>query len=79
MDESVKRWAAMGKTALVVEIIQGKTMAQRLFAKKVYDWITSMDPKTAYIELGSSWESGHCESLNTRYRDELMNGEIFNS
>ncbi len=25
MDDSIKRWTAKGKTALVVEIIQGKT------------------------------------------------------
>jgi transposase InsO family protein len=33
--------------------------------------------KTAYIELGSPWENGYCESFNGRMRDELLNGEIF--
>ena len=26
---------------------------------------------------GSPWESGHCESFNPRFRDELLNSELF--
>ena len=33
--------------------------------------------KTLYIEPGSPWENGYCESLNSKLRDELLNGEIF--
>jgi putative transposase len=33
--------------------------------------------KTAYIEPGVPWENGCCESFNTRFRDELLNGENF--
>ena len=33
--------------------------------------------KTAYIEPGSPWENGYCESFNARFRDELLNGELF--
>ena len=46
-------------------------------AKKVRDWITAVGSKTAYIELGSPWEHGYCESFNARFRDKLLNGEIF--
>ncbi|PSL19784.1 integrase-like protein [Shimia abyssi] len=35
--------------------------------------------KTAYIEPGAPWENGYCESLNARFRDELLNGEVFYS
>ena len=35
--------------------------------------------ETAYIEPGSPWENGYCESFNARFRDELLNGEIFYS
>ncbi len=35
--------------------------------------------KTAYIEPGSPWENGTCESFNSKLRDELLNGEIFYS
>ena len=48
-------------------------------AKKVRDWITAVGSKTAYIEPGSPWENGYCESFNARFRDELLNGEIFYS
>ena len=33
----------------------------------------------AYIEPGSPWENGYCESFNARFRDEFLNGEIFYS
>ena len=33
--------------------------------------------KTLYIEPGSPWENGYIESFNGKLRDELLNGEIF--
>jgi transposase InsO family protein len=33
--------------------------------------------KTLFIEPGSPWEDGYCESFNSKLRDELLNGEIF--
>ena len=32
-----------------------------------------------YIEPGSPWENGYCESFNGKLRKELLNGEIFDS
>ena len=32
-----------------------------------------------YIEPGSPWENGYCESFNSKMRDEFLNGEIFYS
>lgn len=32
--------------------------------------------KTAYIEPGSPWENGYCESFNGKLREELPNREI---
>ena len=40
-------------------------------------WITAVGTQTAYIEPGSPWENGYCESFNSKLRDELLNGEIF--
>ena len=34
---------------------------------------------TMYIEPGSPWENGYCESFNGKLRDECLNGEIFYS
>ena len=48
-------------------------------AQAVRDWITAVGTKTAYIEPGSPWENGYCESFNGRMRDELLNGEVFYS
>lgn len=48
-------------------------------AQAVRDWIAAVGAKTAYIEPGSPWENGYCESFNGRMRDELLNGEIFYS
>jgi transposase InsO family protein len=46
-------------------------------ALAVRDWIAAVGAKTAYIEPGSPWENGYCESFNGRFRDELLNGEVF--
>ena len=48
-------------------------------ALAVRDWIAAVGARTAYIEPGSPWENGFCESFNGRMRDELLNGEIFYS
>ena len=46
-------------------------------AEAVRQWITAVGMQTAYIEPGSPWKNGYCESFNARFRDELFNGEIF--
>jgi transposase InsO family protein len=46
-------------------------------AKAVREWITAVGARTAYIEPGSPWENGYCESFNSKLRDELLKGEIF--
>ena len=46
-------------------------------AQKVRDWIAAVGATTAFIEPGSPWENGYVESFNARFRDELLNGELF--
>ena len=46
-------------------------------AEIVRNWILAVGAKTAYIEPGSPWENGYCESFNDRLRDEVLNGEVF--
>ena len=48
-------------------------------AQAVRDWIAAVGAKTAFIEPGSPWENGYVESFNARFRDELLNREIFYS
>jgi putative transposase len=46
-------------------------------AQAVRAWVSAVGAKTAYIEPGSPWENGYCESFNSKLRDELLKGEIF--
>src|SRR4051812_13897118 len=48
-------------------------------ATAVREWITIVGARTAFIEPGSPWENGYCESFNSKLRDELLNGELFYS
>ena len=48
-------------------------------ATKLKQWLLALDVQTQYIEPGSPWENGYCESFIGKLRDELLNGEIFTS
>ncbi|MGC1222050.1 MAG: IS3 family transposase [Candidatus Sulfotelmatobacter sp.] len=48
-------------------------------AKELRKWLGQLGTKTLYIEPGSPWENGYCESFNGKLRDEFLNGEIFYS
>ena len=48
-------------------------------ATRLRDWLARVGVATAYIEPGSPWENGFCESFNARMRDEFLNGEVFDT
>jgi transposase InsO family protein len=48
-------------------------------AKELRKWLGNLGTGTLYIEPGSPWENGYCESFNGKLRDECLNGEIFYS
>lgn len=48
-------------------------------AKIVRNWLAGLGARPLYIEPGSPWENGYCESFNGKLRDECLNGEIFYS
>ena len=48
-------------------------------AKRVRSWLGRIGVKTLYIEPGSPWENGYCESFNSKLRDELLEGEQFST
>lgn len=50
-----------------------------MVARVLREWLTTLGTKSLYIEPGSPWENGYCESFNGKLRDELLNGEIFYS
>jgi transposase InsO family protein len=45
-------------------------------ARRVRTWLETVGTQPLFIEPGSPWENGYCESL---LRDECLNGEIFYS
>jgi putative transposase len=48
-------------------------------ARKVREWLATLDVKPLFIAPGSPWENGFVESFNGKMRNELLNGEIFYS
>lgn len=40
-------------------------------------WLNALQVAPLYIEPGSPWENGYCESFNGKMRDQLLNGELF--
>jgi len=48
-------------------------------ATVVREWLERVGVKTLYIEPGSPWENGYIESFNGKLRDELLNGETFDT
>ena len=48
-------------------------------AGAVRAWLGRLGVGALFIEPGSPWENGHCESFNGKLRDELLAREIFYS
>ena len=54
------------------EVLMSQGTTQELAAKQI-------GVKTLFIEPGSPWENGYCESFNGRLRDELLAREQFDT
>lgn len=70
----------------VVECQSDRGAGRRIFApttgrsswtSDLRKWLAGTGAKKAYIEPGSPWENGYCETFNSKLRDEFLNGEIF--
>jgi putative transposase len=48
-------------------------------AKAVRAWLSRVGVSALYIEPGSPWENGYCESFNGKLRDELLDREVFDT
>jgi putative transposase len=46
-------------------------------AHELQEWLAKVGTRTLYIERGSPWENGYCESFNGKLRDELLMGRSF--
>ncbi len=53
--------------------------APEFTAKAVRKWLVHTGVGPLYIEPGSPWENGYVESFIGKLRDELLNGEIFDT
>ena len=48
-------------------------------ADLIRGWLQRLGVTTLFIEPGSPWENGYIESFNGKLRNELLNGEIFDT
>lgn len=48
-------------------------------AQALRSWLKESGVETLYIEPGSPWENAYAESFNSRFRDELLDRELFTS
>ena len=48
-------------------------------SKAISDFLKSHPTKTAFIEPGSPWQNGYCESFNSVFSSELTDGTLFRS
>ena len=59
--------------------VSSRGASARIELKCFRKWLASLGIKTLYIEPGSPWENGYVESFIGKLRDELLNGEIFDT
>ena len=48
-------------------------------AKAIRKWLDRVDVQTLYIEPGAPWENGYAESFHSRFRDEFLAMDEFES
>ena len=82
-----RRWSSARVIGALADVMVIKGVPEHLrsdngpefVAKDLRKWLAKTGAKTLYIEPGSPWENGYCESFNSKLRDEFLNGEIFYS
>jgi putative transposase len=48
-------------------------------AEAVRSWLKTLEIEPLFIEPGSPWENGYVESFHGKFRDELLNQELFDT
>ena len=82
-----RRWSSAKVIEALADVMVWKGVPEHLrsdngpefVAQVLRSWLAGTGAKTAYIEPGSPWENGYCESFNSKLRDEFLNGEILYS
>ena len=80
-----RRWSSSRVIPALADVMVMKGVPEHLrsdngpefVAKDLRNWLAKTGAKTLYIEPGSHWENGYCESFDSKLRDEFLNGEIF--
>jgi len=75
-DDVLERLAWLMATRGVPEYIRSDN-GPEFTATVVRDWLKKVGVRTLFIEPGSPWENGYCESFNGKLRDELLDRESF--
>jgi putative transposase len=79
-----RRWSSAKVIGALADVMVMKGVPAHLrsdngpefVARDLRQWLANTGAKTLYIEPGSPWENGFCESFNSKLRDEFLNGEI---
>ena len=87
MIRAERRWSSAKVIEALADVMVWKGVPEYIrsdngpefVAKDLRKWPARTGAKTLYIEPGSPWENGYCESFNSKLRDEFLNGEIFYS
>jgi transposase InsO family protein len=82
-----RSWSSARVIAALADVMVMKGVPEHLrsdngpefVAGDLRKWLAATGAQTLYIEPGSLWENGYCESFNSKLRDEFLNGEIFYS
>lgn len=48
-------------------------------SRAIQRWLSQLEINSLYIEPGAPWENGYAESFNSRFRDEFLAVEEFES
>jgi transposase InsO family protein len=87
MIRAERRWSSAKVIGALADVMVWKGVPEYMrsdngpefVAKDLRRWLADTGAKTLYIEPGSPWENGYCESFNSKLRDEFLNPEIFYS
>jgi putative transposase len=82
-----RRWTSAKVIEALADVMVQKGVPEHIrsgngpefVARDLRLWLINTGAKILYIEPGSPWENGYCESFNSKLRDEFLNGEIFYS
>ena len=74
-----RRWSAAKVIEALADVMVTRGIPEHLrsdngpefVAKELRKWLADTGAKTLYIEPGSPWENGYCESFNSKLRDEF--------